>query len=114
MGKIFLGDESGGDSQALIHSTKRGRCELVFISNDGRCTFPCSLSALINVGLGARTHLASDYGACSLTKTPGGVKIALTPWGRDLIQFLVPMDVYAEALDDVTQVVSVKDKISLQ
>ena len=106
--------ETEDNSTASVRLSRRGQCELVLSSELGKCVFPCSLSALINVGLGARTHLASDYGACALTRTPGGVKIVLTPWGADSAHFLVPMDAYADALGDLSGVpASMKDKVSL-
>ena len=112
-GKIALLSDPDEDSHASVRVTRRGQCELIFRSNESRCTFPISLSSLINVGLGARTHLASDFGACALTKTPGGVKITLTPWGADLLEYLVPMNLYADALDDLTLATIVQKKVSL-
>jgi hypothetical protein len=112
--KVLLGVQSGGESEASVRLTKRGRCELIFERDGNKISFPCSLSALINVGLGARTHLASDFGSCALTCAEHGVKIALTPWGYGYDQYLIPMDVYADALADLSEAHATQSKISLR
>src|SRR4051794_972553 len=90
----------GGDDcpgQAFARLTGEGRCELALEAEGELQVFPCSLSSLINVGLGARTHLASDFGSCALARKVGGVKITVTPWGEVPRRYLIPLDIYAEA-----------------
>ncbi|MEA2553892.1 MAG: hypothetical protein QOJ65_2068 [Fimbriimonadaceae bacterium] len=100
--------------KASVKLTHGGRCELA-LENEGESrSFPCSVSALINVGLGARTHLASEYGSCTLSRKPGGVKITMTPWGFGPLQYLVPLDIYAEALARISEARIVQTKVSLR
>ena len=112
----MLADEtSHSGDRAYVRLSRQGRCELVVGQTDELHSFPCSLSALINVGLGARTHLASDYGACTLARKPGGVKITVTPWGAEPAQYLVPLTDYAEALARLSEVSSpMAGKISMR
>ena len=100
--------------KATVRLTKGGRCELALESEGQDHLFSCSVSGLINVGLGARTHLASDFGACALARKPGGVKITVTPWGDSPILYLIPLDVYAEALQRLAEVRTIQSKVSLR
>lgn len=107
----------GGDNcpgKASVRLGDHGRCELVLEQDDQAVCFPCSLSALINVGLGARTHLASDFGSCTLSRKPGGVKIMMTPWGDTPAAYLVPLSSYADALDCLAEVRSMQSRVSMR
>src|SRR4051794_25951437 len=42
-------------------------------------SFPCSLPALLGVQRGTRTHLASEFGECILSKEADGVWVTVTP-----------------------------------
>jgi hypothetical protein len=107
----------GGDDcpgEAFVRLTDHGRCELALGEHDDLRCFQCSLSALINVGLGAKTHLASDYGSCTLSRQPGGVKITVSEWGGIPFQYLVPLDDYADGLARLSEAQALKSKVSLR
>jgi hypothetical protein len=107
--------ENGCDGRVTVRLTKEGACELGFYApGDGMHTFQCSLSALIDVGLGAKTHLASHYGACVLAKRPGGVRIEITPWSGGSKVCLVPLDSYADALENISHAEIASDRFSLR
>ena len=100
--------------RATVRLTHSGRCELGLEAEQKLISFPCSISAMINVGLGARTHLASDVGSCTLSRMPGGVKITMTPWGYGPIDYLVPLDTYADALSELSEVSVLRTRVSLR
>jgi len=110
----YLGEAELGEKHVCVRVTSDGQCELMFECGDHRCIFPCSLSSLINVGLGARSHLASDYGGCALVRTAGGVKIELTPWGQETEYYFVPSTVFANAMAELATVGSMRDKVTLR
>lgn len=116
MSRIAVLCQSGDDcpGRASVRLADHGRCELVLEKEDQAVCFPCSLSALINVGLGARTHLASDYGSCTLSRKPGGVKVLMTPWGDVPVSYLVPLNAYADALDCLSEVQSIQSRVSMR
>lgn len=115
MRRIVVLCEGGNDcpGRACARLTGEGRCELALESEGEVRVFQCSLSSLINVGLGARTHLASDFGACALARKPGGVKITVTPWGEVPRKYMVPLDIYAEALTQLSEAEVVQKRVSL-
>ena len=106
--------EEGCQDEAGVRLTDHGQCELTLGSGFDRHSFSCSISALINVGLGARTHLASERAACSLSKTPGGVKVTLTPWGGGPQTLLIPLTDYANALSMLSEMRIFKERITLR
>lgn len=110
----LLGFETRGLGEAAVRMTRRGRCELIFQTDGKRHIFPVALSSLINVGLGARTHLASDFGACTLSRAAGGIKIVVSAWGDVADCYYVPVDMYVEALDDLEKARYAQMKVSLR
>ena len=108
----------GGDDcpgKAFVRLTENGRCELALgVEEDDLRCFPCSLSALINVGLGAKTHLASEFGFCTLSRQPGGVRITVAPWGGIPARYLIPLDDYADGLARLSEAQVIRAKVSLR
>ncbi len=115
MKKIAVLCDGGYDcpGRALVQLTDHGRCELTLGIQDALHSFQCSLSALINVGLGAKTHLASEFGACTLSRQPGGVKITVSEWGGIPSQYLIPLNDFADGLSSLSEV-HVKSQVSLR
>ena len=99
--------------RAFVRLTERGRCELVLEVDEVQQCFQCSLSSLINVGLGAKTHLASEFGSCTLSRQPGGVKISASEWGGIPFQYLLPLNDFADSLSRLAEAQKLSAKVSL-
>lgn len=116
MKKIAVLCHGGSDcpGKAFVRLTDHGRCELALGLEEALHCFQCSLSALINVGLGAKTHLASEFGACTLSRQPGGVKITVSQWGGIPSQYLIPLSDFADGLARLADFQKVKSSVSLR
>lgn len=77
-------------------------------------TFPCSIPGLLGVQRGTRTHLASDFGECVLSKEADGVWFTVkSPEGR-LIQFAVAAHEYLFSLSKLVEAKAIQRRVMLK
>jgi hypothetical protein len=79
-------------------------------------SFPCSLPALLGVQRGTRTHLASEFGECVLSKEADGVWVTVTPSDDHYSQqqFFIAADEFLIALTKLVEARAVQRRVSLQ
>ncbi|MEA2551987.1 MAG: hypothetical protein QOJ65_163 [Fimbriimonadaceae bacterium] len=88
---------------------------VIFSEEDGMLrTFPCSMPALLGVQRGTRTHLASSFGECMLSKEADGVWITVKPEdGQSMHFFLAPHE-YLLALTRLVEAKSLQRRVTLK
>jgi len=90
---------------ATVALNEDGQVELVFceIPEGEPKAFLCSLSALMDVVLGFPKDLASENGTCKLTRSHGRIIMSVAPWDGAHVLYLVPQDLYTDALIQLFQ-----------
>lgn len=81
---------------------------------DSHLRFPCSIPGLLGVHRGTRTHLASEFGECVLSKEADGVWIRVQPANSSSLEFFVPSDEYLLALTKLVEAKAVQRRVMLK
>jgi len=101
MGAAVVLCEGGRDcpGRVTLYRENDGHLHLVFEEDGGEThSLGCSLTALVNVGLGACTHLGWKNGLCKICRVDGGVLVELKGWNGRGVRFTVRLDDYVEAI----------------
>ena len=109
--------QPGCPGKVLLTMEQQHSALVVYSEQDGVVrSFPCSLPALLGVQRGARTHLASEFGECVLSKEADGVWIKVTPSDDHYSeqQFFIASDEFLLALTKLVEARAVQRRISLQ
>lgn len=102
----------------VILTLEREQSSLVAFSEQDNVvrTFPCSLPALLGVQRGTRTHLASEFGECVLSKEADGVWVNVTPADDHYRpqRFFIAADEFLVALTKLVEARAVQRRISVR
>lgn len=77
-------------------------------------TFPCSVPGLLGVQRGTRTHLASDFGECMLSKEADGVWITVKSPEGETSRFFVPGHEYLFSLSKIVEAKAIQRRVTLK
>lgn len=102
----------------VIIALERDQSSLIVYSDQDSVvrSFPCSLPALLGVQRGTRTHLASDFGECILSKEADGVWVTVSPADSHYKEqrFFLPADEFLVALTKLVEARAVHRRVSLK
>jgi hypothetical protein len=88
--------------RVTLYRENDGHLHLVFEEEDGEThSLGCSLTALVNVGLGACTHLGWKNGLCKICRIGAAVIVELKGWDGRSLSFKVRLDDYVDAISSL-------------
>ena len=102
----------------VILALDREKSSLVVFSDQDNVVrhFPCSLPALLGVQRGTRTHLASEFGECVLSKEADGVWITVSPSDDHYSEerFYIAPNEFLVAMTKLVEAAAVQRRVSLR